>query len=124
MKGKISFKILVLLAVLIPTKLFAQEPVPAWSEKMAKTVMTIWKDSLYSAPGRPAKWTYDQGVILKGIEGLWYKTGDAKYFNYMQKSMDFLVIISNPVKAADTNIFYCCLITQRNRLIQQLFRVF
>ncbi len=61
------------------------------AEKMAATVMAIWKDSLYSAPGRPAKWTYDQGVILKGIEGLWYKTGDPKYFNYMQKCMDFFV---------------------------------
>ncbi len=61
------------------------------SEKMAATVMTIWKDSLFSGPGKPAKWTYDQGVILKGIEGLWYKTGDAKYFNYMQKCMDFFV---------------------------------
>jgi unsaturated rhamnogalacturonyl hydrolase len=57
---------------------------------MANTVMTIWKDSL-SSEGRPAKWTYDQGVILKGIEGLWYKTGDAKYFNYMQKCMDLFV---------------------------------
>ena len=63
----------------------------SWSEKMAATVMTVWKDSLFSETGKPAKWTYDQGVILKGIEGLWYKTGDAKYFNYMQKSMDFFV---------------------------------
>ena len=79
----------------------------SWSEKMAETVMTIWKDSLYSAPGRPAKWTYDQGVILKGIEGLWYKTGDAKYFNYMQKSMDFFVNEKGEIrtyKQSDYNI--------------------
>ena len=63
----------------------------SWSEKMAATVMTIWKDSLFTDPSKPAKWTYDQGVILKGIEGLWYKTGDAKYFNYMQQCMDFFV---------------------------------
>jgi unsaturated rhamnogalacturonyl hydrolase len=76
-------------------------------EKMAATVMTIWKDSLYSAPGRPAKWTYDQGVILKGIEGLWYRTGDAKYFNYMQKCMDFFVNDKGEIrtyKASDYNI--------------------
>jgi unsaturated rhamnogalacturonyl hydrolase len=76
-------------------------------EKMAATVMTIWKDSLYSAPGRPAKWTYDQGVILKGIEGLWYRTGDAKYFNYMQKCMDFFVNDKGEIrtyKATDYNI--------------------
>jgi unsaturated rhamnogalacturonyl hydrolase len=79
----------------------------SWSEKMAETVMTIWKDSLYSAPGRPARWTYDQGVILKGIEGLWYKTGDAKYFNYMQKSMDFFVNDKGEIrtyKQSDYNI--------------------
>ena len=69
------------------TKIEAQ----SWSEKMAATVMTIWKDSLFSAPGRPAKWTYDQGVILKGIEGLWLRNGDQKYFNYMQQCMDFFV---------------------------------
>ena len=61
----------------------------SYAEKMGKTVMTIWKDSMTS--GRPAKWAYDQGVILKGIEGLWKKTGDGKYFDYMQKSMDLFV---------------------------------
>ena len=59
----------------------------SYAEKMAKTVMTIWKDSM-TAGDRPAKWSYDQGVILKGIEGLWEATGDGKYFDYMQKSMD------------------------------------
>jgi len=62
-----------------------------WSAKMAETVMTIWKDSLQMQPGKPVKWTYDQGVILKGIEGLWLRTGDKKYFDYIQKSMDFFV---------------------------------
>ena len=63
----------------------------SWAEKMAATVMTVWKDSLFMEAGKPVKWAYDQGVVLKGIEGLWYKTGDAKYFNYMQKSMDHFV---------------------------------
>lgn len=62
----------------------------SYAEKMANTVMTIWKDSMTSG-NRPAKWTYDQGVILKGIEGLWKQTGDANYFDYMQKSMDVFV---------------------------------
>src|SRR5918993_493344 len=62
-----------------------------FAEKMARTVMTIWKDSLDIAPGQPVKWRYDQAVILKGIEGLWLATGDKKYFDYIQKSMDFFV---------------------------------
>jgi unsaturated rhamnogalacturonyl hydrolase len=63
----------------------------SYAEKMARTVMTIWKDSMTSGNGKPAKWTYDQGVILKGIEGLWKFTGEGKYFDYIQKSMDFFV---------------------------------
>ncbi|HEY5392127.1 MAG TPA: glycoside hydrolase family 88 protein, partial [Hanamia sp.] len=57
----------------------------SYAEDMAKTVMTIWKDSM-TTDNRPAKWTYDQGVILKGIEGLWEETGEGKYFDYMKKS--------------------------------------
>ena len=30
-------------------------------------------------------------MFLKGIEGLWKATGDKKYFDYIQKSMDFFV---------------------------------
>lgn len=62
----------------------------SYAADVAKTVMTIWKDSL-STNGKPAKWTYDQGVILKGIENLWKATADKKYFDYIQKSMDFFV---------------------------------
>jgi unsaturated rhamnogalacturonyl hydrolase len=61
------------------------------SEKMAETVMTIWKDSMQTDKDKPVKWAYDQGVVLKGIEGLWLRTGDKKYFDYIQKSMDFFV---------------------------------
>ena len=37
-------------------------------QMMAETVMNTWKDS-FSLDGKPAKWTYDMGVILKGFEG-------------------------------------------------------
>lgn len=62
-----------------------------WSQKMAETVMTVWKDSLSMSAGRPVRWSYDQGVVLKGIEGLWKNTADKKYYDYIQKSMDFFV---------------------------------
>lgn len=62
-----------------------------WSERLAETAMTIWKDSFSLKPGQPAKWSYDQGVILKGIEGLWNATGNVEYFRYIQKCMDFYV---------------------------------
>ncbi|MGZ3846707.1 MAG: glycoside hydrolase family 88 protein [Flavisolibacter sp.] len=61
----------------------------SYAAEMANTVMTVWKDSMSN--GRPARWTYDQSVILRGIEGLWRVTGEKKYFEYIQKSMDFFV---------------------------------
>jgi len=58
---------------------------------VALTAMQLWKDS-FALPGdKVAKWRYDQGVILKGIEGLWNASGDGKWFRYIQKSMDFYV---------------------------------
>ncbi|NCI47366.1 glycoside hydrolase family 88 protein [Sediminibacterium soli] len=84
---KKQLTLFLLLAVLFAATAFSQTP----AEKMAATVMTIWKDSLSMDPARPSRWSYDQGVILKGIQGLWLHTADPKYFNYMQKSMDHFV---------------------------------
>jgi unsaturated rhamnogalacturonyl hydrolase len=62
-----------------------------WSQQLAATAMNRWKDSFSLRVGQPARWSYDQGVILKGIEGIWNATGDGKYFSYIQKSMDHYV---------------------------------
>jgi unsaturated rhamnogalacturonyl hydrolase len=76
----------------------------SYATEMAKTVMTIWKDSL-STNGKAARWTYDQSVILKGIEGLWKATGDKKYFDYIQKSMDFFVDDKGIIRTYDLSDF-------------------
>lgn len=58
------------------------------SERLADTAMNrIWVDDR-NQPGIPPRWNYEQGVILKAIEQMWYATGDASYFRHMQKGMD------------------------------------
>ncbi len=58
------------------------------SERLADTAMNrIWVDDR-NKPGIPPKWNYEQGVILKAIEQMWYATGDPKYFRHIQKGMD------------------------------------
>ena len=37
------------------------------------------------------KWAYEYGVALKGIEEVFYKTGDKKYFDYIEKTMDYYI---------------------------------
>jgi unsaturated rhamnogalacturonyl hydrolase len=78
---------IILTLFLLSTNVNAQ----SLSEKMATTVMQIWKDSLVMEQGKPVKWTYDQGILLKGIEGIWKRTANPIYFQYMQKSMDNFV---------------------------------
>ena len=58
------------------------------SERLADTAMNrLWLD-VRNQPGIPRSWTYEQGVVLKAIEEMWYATGDAKYFRHIQKGMD------------------------------------
>ncbi len=78
-----------------------------WSERMAETVMHLWPDSMAMKPGHPVGWSYDQGVVLNGMEQVWLRTGKGKYFNYIQKSMDLFVQKDGNIltyKQADYNI--------------------
>ncbi len=63
----------------------------SWSQRMTQTAMNLWKDSFALKPGKPAKWSYDQGVILKGVEAVWKLYGEGRYFDYIRHSMDFYV---------------------------------
>ena len=82
-------KIIIIIFACIALKAAAQE---SYSAKVANTAMTLWSDTSAVSPNHlPQKWSYDIGVVLKGIEGLWLTTADKKYFEYMQKCMDFFV---------------------------------
>lgn len=53
--------------------------------------MQLWPDSMALKTPQPAKWIYDQGLILKAVEKVWLRTGNGKYFEYIKKGMDFFV---------------------------------
>ena len=79
-------------------RLVNRMPGQTYSKRMAQTAMRIWPDSFAVKPGNPARWSYDQGVILKGIEGVWKLYGDGNYFNYIQHSMDYYVQEDGSIK--------------------------
>ena len=77
--------VLLILVLVFSASVFGQLPV---SERLAETAMNrIWVDQR-NLPGIPPKWNYEQGVIHKAIERMWYATGDPKYFRHIQKGMD------------------------------------
>ena len=88
------FVILSFLGLTVVAK--TQQPKPL-AERMASTAMTIWKDS-FSLDNKPAKWTYDQALLNKALEGLWYNTGNGDYFRYIQKQVDFFVKEDGTIK--------------------------
>lgn len=66
--------------------------------RLATTAMDIWKDSAAvgssvggSSEIKPARWTYEEGVVWLGMMKLWYSTGDARYVNYVRHQVDRLV---------------------------------
>ena len=56
-------RITIILVICIALKATAQE---GYSEKIAKTAMSLWSDTSTTSPNHlPTKWSYDQGVVLK-----------------------------------------------------------
>jgi unsaturated rhamnogalacturonyl hydrolase len=87
--------IVMLLLSAIPS--MAQPPAMT-GQALAMTAMKLWPDSFALEGDKTAKWRYDQGVILQGIEGIWKATGDGKWFRYLQHSMDFYVQEDGSIK--------------------------
>jgi unsaturated rhamnogalacturonyl hydrolase len=87
-------KIIIIVCFAISQQLSAQTNL---SEQMIATCMNTWKDS-FAFGDRPARWSYDMGVILKGTERVWLNTGNVKYFNYIQRLMDFYVREDGTIK--------------------------
>jgi unsaturated rhamnogalacturonyl hydrolase len=78
------------------------------SERMAETAMkALYVDPATKTAGIPQRWTYDFGVVLSGLEGLWYRTGDGRYFNHIKQGLDRFVNADGTVRTyqlADYNL--------------------
>jgi unsaturated rhamnogalacturonyl hydrolase len=83
--------LLCLLTSLVIQAATAQEK--PYSQRMAATAMKLWSDT-----SSKVKWTYDQGVIMRGIEGVWKQTGDRTYFKYIQNYLDLLISADGTIK--------------------------
>jgi unsaturated rhamnogalacturonyl hydrolase len=62
-----------------------------WSQRMANTAIKRWPNGKFVSGNQPWKWNYELGVLLQGMDDVWYHTGDATYYRYMKNSVDTLV---------------------------------
>ncbi|MBH8559143.1 glycoside hydrolase family 88 protein [Hymenobacter sp. BT442] len=58
---------------------------------MADAFMTWHPDSMVIGKNKMAGWGYEQGLMMFAMERIWERTGDAKYFNYIKKNLDYSV---------------------------------
>jgi unsaturated rhamnogalacturonyl hydrolase len=66
----------------------AQTTSRPYSQRMADAFISWHPDSIVIGSRKTARWDYEQGLMLKALERVWQRTGDAKYFTYIQKDLD------------------------------------
>lgn len=81
MKYIIKQTLILTYIVLLPEIISAQE---LWSVRMAESVMQ-------RHPNVYGSWNYQTGTVLRGFEEVWRATGDERYFDYINKTVDYVV---------------------------------
>lgn len=76
-----------------------------YSERMSASIMHTHADSIAVKVGKPAGWDYEQGLLLKALEKMYQRTGDAKYFNYIKKNIDSFVDEQGNIRTYHFNEF-------------------
>ena len=76
-----------------------------YSVQMAESLMHTHQDSIQVKLGKPANWDYEQGLYLKALEWVYQRTGDAKYFTYIQKNINSFVSPSGEIRTYKASEF-------------------
>ena len=63
----------------------------AWSQRMADAAIARWPNGRFAPAGHRWAWNYELGTLLEGMDAVWSKTSDPRYFNYISSSVDQLV---------------------------------
>ena len=63
----------------------------AYSQRMADAFISWHPDSILIGTRKTARWDYEQGLMLHALERVWQRTGDPRYFTYIQKDLDQFV---------------------------------
>ena len=84
------------------------QPVPAeiarpYSQRMADAFISWHPDSIVVGGRKTARWDYEQGLMLRALERVWQRTGDARYFTYIQKDLDQYVRKDGSIRTYKAN---------------------
>ena len=66
----------------------AQTAVKPYSQRMADAFIGWNPDSIVVGNAKSSRWNYEQGLMLTALERVWERTGDARYYTYIQKDLN------------------------------------
>jgi len=55
---------------------------------MANTTVSRWPKGNFVGEDKPWVWNYELGVLLQGMDAVWYHTADGAYYSYIKASID------------------------------------
>lgn len=61
------------------------------AQRMADAAIQRWPDGRFVPANARSAWNYELGTLLEGMDAVWFDTADARYFNYVQSSVDQFV---------------------------------
>jgi unsaturated rhamnogalacturonyl hydrolase len=82
----------------LSTPCFAAADGRTWAEKMATSEMKRQSDALSFGKSPKAKWAYETGVFLKGLEAVGARTGNEKYDDFVKTVVDSYVEPDGSIK--------------------------
>jgi unsaturated rhamnogalacturonyl hydrolase len=74
-------------------------PMPAWSARMADSVMKRTPNSLLLDVVETPKWDYTQGLVLLAMQHLANRTGDERYAKYIRAYYDTMIESDGRIRA-------------------------
>lgn len=90
--------ILLLICVLVLPARAQDAPDPSPVEEAGRWAVRMAESFMARRPIVRERWDYETGTVLRGIEELWKKTGDARYFDYIKQNVDAYVRPDGSIK--------------------------
>ncbi len=88
-----------------------------WSERMMQSEMKRFPEAWMLDFFKTPKWSYPNGLVLKGAEQLFQKTGKREYYNYIKGYADELVNADGTIKTYDIKKYNLDMLNSGNVLI-------
>ena len=92
-----------------------------WSRRMADTAMQQWPAGRLAPADQPSRWN-ELGILLNGMDAVWYSTANSSYYDYVKSNVDPFVAAKGPISTYNPSANPLCELLLGRQLLL-LYRV-